>query len=389
MKARLLLLAFLISCTLSAQEISAVREFKQLWKYDEATALLSEMIREQGPQPTLLEELADCHYQSGNTAGALEQYTLLSELMPDKLLYKLRLMSLLYRGKQYEPVIGLGRNVLQRDSITQVLSLVGDAFNQLEQRDSAEWYYRQALARRPLNESVLNKLCSILLGRERYDEVISLTDAFLAEEPDNLTILPVSGVAHFSKQQYQEAEDAFTRMLRLGDDSYAVHYYLGQCAQQFGRTWAAEQEFELAWQRDSSDVGLAITIGKLLGDLFKPGWEEWYDKALNRLSPDPKVLATTAVAHQNYALTAYKYGKYDLCIQEYRQMLEYSPKHYSAYYMIAQCYEYKKDYKNALSWYKKAQTAFAPGSRGREIAEGGAERMTAELFFRSDSAGEP
>ena len=63
-------------------------------------------------------------------------------------------------------------------------------------------------------------------------------------------------------------------------------------------------------------------------------------------------------------------------------MLEYSPKHYSAYYMIAQCYEYKKDYKNALSWYKKAQTAFAPGSRGREIADSGVERMTAELFMQ-------
>ena len=382
MNVRLLVPALLISCALSAQEIGAVRELKQLWKYDEAVAALTQMMAEQGPQPVLLEELADCHYQSGNAAEALAQYTLLAEMQPDKLLYKLRLMNLLYRGRQYEPAIGFGREVLQRDSITQVLSLVGDAFNQLERRDSAEWYYRRALARRPHNESVLNKLSGILLGREQYDEVLSLTAAFLAEEPDNLTILPVSGVAHFAKGQYEAAEADFNRMHKLGDDGYAVHYYLGQCAQQFGRTWAAEQEFELAWQRDSSDVGLAITIAKLLGDLFKPGWEAWYDKAHERLKPDAKLIATTSAAHQNYALTAYKYGKYDLCIQEYRQMLEYSPKHYSAYYMIAQCYEYKKDYKNALSWYKKAQTAFAPGSRGREIADSGVERMTAELFMQ-------
>ena len=140
---------------LRAQDLAAVRELKQLWKYDEAVAMLTQMMAEQGPQPALLEELADCHYQSGNTSEALEQYTLLSELIPDKLLYKLRLMSLLYRGKQYEPVIGLGRDVLQRDSITQVLSLVGDAFNQLERRDSAEWYYRRALTHKAHNESVL------------------------------------------------------------------------------------------------------------------------------------------------------------------------------------------------------------------------------------------
>lgn len=363
---------------LCAQDLTAVRELKQLWKYDEATALLSEMIREQGPQPALLEELADCHYQSGNTAGALEQYSMLSELMPDKLLYKLRLMSLLYRGKQYEPVIGLGREVLQRDSITQVLSLVGDAFNQLERRDSAEWYYRRALSRRAHNEPVLNRLCGILLGWQQYDEVLSLTDAFLAEEPDNLTILPVNGIAHFAKEQFDEAEADFNRMHKLGDDGYAVHYYLGQCAQQFGRTWAAEQEFELAWQRDSTDIGLAITIGKLLGELIKPGWEEWYDKAIARLQPDSKTLAA---AHQNYALTAYKSGRWDLCIEQYKKMLEYSPQHYSAYYIIAQCYESKRNYKTALAWYKKAQGAFSPGSRGREIADSGVERMTAELFM--------
>ena len=381
MRLRLLIPALLISCALSAQEIGVVRELKQLWKYDEAIAALTQMMAEQGPGAELLEELADCHYQSGNAAEALDQYTLLAEMRPDKLLYKLRLMNLLYRGKQYDAAIGLGRDVLQRDSITQVIALVGDAFNQLERRDSAEWYYRRALSRRPHNDAVLSKLCSILLGREQYDEVIALTDAFLAEEPDNLTILPVSGLAHFSKQQYQEAEDAFTRMHKLGDDGYAVHYYLGQCAQAFGRTWAAEQEFEQAWQRDSTDVGLAITIGKLRGDLHYDGWEKWYDKALNMLSPDPKVIATTSAAHQNYALTAYKFGRYDLCIEHYLKMLECNPKHYSAYYMIAQCYELKKDYRNALTWYKKAQAVFAPGTRGREIADSGVTHMTAEIFM--------
>ena len=366
---------------LRGQDLAAVREFKLLWKYDEAIAALTQMMAEQGPQPVLLEELADCHYQSGNAAAALEQYTLLAEMQPGNLLYKLRLMNLLYRGRQYDAAITLGREVLQRDSITQVIALVGDAFNQLEQRDSAECYYRSALSRRPHNETVLNKLCSILLGREQFDEVLALTDAFLAGEPDNLTILPVRGLAYYNKNLYTESEADFTRMNKLGDDGYAVHYYLGQCALNLGSHYAAEAEFEKAWQRDSTDVGLAITIGKLRGDLHYDEWEKWYDKALEMLSPGQKVIATTSAAHQNYALTAYKFGRYDLCIEHYLKMLEYSPKHYSAYYMIAQCYEMKKDFKNALSWYKKAQSAFAPGSRGREIADSGVAHATAELFM--------
>ena len=376
-----LILLFLSLAPLAAQDLTEVRELKQLWKYDEAIAALTQMMAEQGPLPILLEELADCHYQSGNAAEALGQYSLLSEMQPDKLLYKLRLMNLLYRAKQYDAAIGLGRDVLQRDSITQVLSLVGDAFNQQEQRDSAEWYYRQALARRAHNESVLNKLCSILLGREQHDEVLALTDEFLAEEPDNLTILPVRGIARFAKKQYDEAEADFQRMNQLGEDGYAVHYYLGQCAQKNGLLRDARREFELAWQRDSSDVNLALTIGQLIADSYLPGWEAWYDRAVEMLRPSPKVIAATVAAHQNYALSAYKNGEFELCIAEYNKLLEINPQHYAAYYMIAQCYEIKRDFKNALAWYKKAQGVFAKGSRGREIADDGVQRMTAEVFM--------
>lgn len=378
MRCRVSLILLFLSASLAAQDLSPVRELKQLWKYDEAIAALTQMMAEQGPRPELLEELADCHYQSGNAAEALTQYSLLADMQPDNLLYKLRLMNLLYRGKQYEGAIGYGRGILQRDSITQVISMVGDAFNQLERRDSAEWYYRRSLARRPHNDAVLNKLCGILLGREQYDEVLSLTGAFLAEEPDNLTILPIRGVARYSKQQYDDAEADFLRMHELGDDGYSVHYYLGLCAQKTGILRDAIREFGLAWQRDSSDVNVALTIGQLIADSRLSGWEEWFDKALTRLQPDPKVLAN---AHQNYAISAYKNGALDRCIAEYNKVLEINPKHYAAYYMIAQCYEYKKDYRTALSWYRKAQAAFASGTRGREIADSGVERMTEELFM--------
>ena len=374
-----LILLFLSAATLAAQDLGTVRELKQLWKYDEAIASLTQMMAEQGPRAELLEELADCHYQSGNAAEALTQYSLLADMQPDRLLYKLRLMNLLYRGKQYEGAIGYGRDILQRDSITQVISMVGDAFNQLERRDSAEWYYRRALARRPHSDAVLSKLSNILLGREQFDEVLALTDAFLAEEPDNLTILPVRGIARYSKQQYDEAEADFLRMHKLGDDGYAVHYYLGLCAQKTGILRDAIREFGLAWQRDSSDVNVALTIGQLIADSRQSGWEEWFEKALTRLQPDPKAVAA---AHQNYAISAYKNGALDRCIAEYNKLLEINPKHYAAYYMVAQCYEYKKDYKTALSWYKKAQAAFATGTRGREIADSGVERMTEELFMR-------
>ena len=131
-------------------------------------------------------------------------------------------------------------------------------------------------------------------------------------------------------------------------------------------------------------MNVALTIAQLTSDARKEDWEIWYDKALAMLQPDPKIINTTAIAHQNYALSAYKHGKFDLCIAEYKKMLEFSPKHYAAYYMIAQSYELKQDYKTALSWYKKAQPYFSEGTRGREICDTGIQRMEAELFFLNE-----
>lgn len=382
MRLRLLPLALLFSCfLLGAQDLTAVRELKQLWKFDEAIASLTQMMAEQGPQPVLLEELADCYYQNGNVAGALDLYSQLDEIQPDKLLYKLRLMSLLNRGQQHAAVITIGRSVLQRDSIPQVAVMVGDAFNKLERRDSAEWYYRRVLARRPHNESVLNKLSNILLGQERFGEVRVLAEDFLAEEPDNLTILPIAGLSYYFLEEYNKAYDTFEKANRLGDDSYAVHYYLGKCAQKFGIRDAEEREFTLAWERDSTDVSVALTIARAKADLNRPDWETWYGKALDMLLPSPKLLETTGSAYQNYAHSAYMKGRFDSCIELYKKVLEYRPKYYAAYYMIAQCYEYKYDYQNALNWFKKAQKVLPEGTRGREIADAGAERVQAELFM--------
>jgi len=372
------------SMGLSAQDLAEVRELKRLWKYDEAVTLLSEMIDKQGPQVLLLEELADCHYQSGNAAEALELYADLSGEHPDNLTYKIRRMSLLHRAKDYKAAIGVGREILQRDSITQVLSLMGDAYNLRGHRDSAELCYRAALRRRPDGESLVSKLSDLLLTDERYDDVLSVTDAFLRRHPDSRVILPVNGLALYGKGLYQMAAPVFNRLLSLGEDTYAVHYYLGQCYYKQSFLQPAEREFKAAWQRDSSDVGVALTLGRITGGARRPGREyvRWFETALQMLAPDPQTLYTTGVAHQYYALAAYDAGDFDQAVREYTRMLEYSPKHYSAYNMIAQCYENKKDYKNALSWFKKAQNAFAEGSRGREIADAGVERMTQELFMQ-------
>ena len=104
-----------------------------------------------------------------------------------------------------------GLAVLQRDSIPAVVSYIGDGFNQMGQADSALWYYRRSLALKPRNETTLSKVMGILLGKGDFDGAISMAEPFLSEDPDNVTIAPLKGLALYSKGDYEPAVKVFQR----------------------------------------------------------------------------------------------------------------------------------------------------------------------------------
>ena len=112
---------------------------------DDAIDTLSTLVKPGAMDEAVLAELADCHFQSGAYEDAAGTYFMLSSQSPDNILYRIRLMQAYSRLKAYPQSIQAGREVLRRDSIPAVVSFVGDSFRQMDQADSALWYYRRAL----------------------------------------------------------------------------------------------------------------------------------------------------------------------------------------------------------------------------------------------------
>lgn len=209
--------------------LSEARYLKSIFKTDEAIEKLSAFVTPDSFDEDLLSELADCHFQNGDYESAAGTYFLLTSKFPQNILYKVKYMQTLYRMKAFAQSAEVGRAVLQTDTIPAIAALVGDSFNQADMLDSALTYYRLTLSLKPLNESVVSKAARILLSRRDYDGAIRLTDEYLTLDPDNMTVAPIKGLAHYSKNEYVPAIDVFERQEKLGNDSYPVHYYLGQC----------------------------------------------------------------------------------------------------------------------------------------------------------------
>ena len=389
MKRRLLTAALLVcAASLQAQTthrdsvLAEARYLKSIYRTDDAIETLSALVQPGAMDEGVLAELADCHFQSGAYDDAAGTYFLLSSKAPDNILYHIRLMQAYSRLKAYPQSIQAGRAVLQRDSIPAVLSFVGDSFRQLEQVDSALWYYRRSLALKPMNETVLSKAVGLLIDREDYDGAVAQSEAFLTEDSDNMTIAPLQGLAYYRKGDYEAASKVFQRQEDIGNDTYPIHYYLGQSYWHTQVTYRAEKELVAAWQIDSSDVNLAYSIAAVKLEAYRSFDQEikpWLDKAWEMIQPDP---ALASRIQQQYGLAYYRrQDSWDQAIAHYKEAYRYNPKLISALSTIAYCYQQKKEYKAAIEWYEKYLKVARPGTRGYEFAADNLKYIRAEKFM--------
>ncbi len=361
--------------------LSEARYLKSIFKTDEAIERLSAFVTPDSFDEEILSELADCHFQNGDYESAAGTYLLLTSKFPQNILYKVRQMQTFYRMKAFAQSAEAGKVVLQLDTIPAIAALVGDSFNQADMPDSALTYYRLSLSIKPLNESVVSKASKILLSRKDYDSAIAMADEYLALDPDNFTVAPIKGLAHYSKNEYVPAIEVFEHQEKLGNDTYPVHYYLGQCYWHTEVMYRAQEELLAAWKIDSADVNLAYSIAAVYAESlrsFEKDVKPWLDKAMEMLQPDPTMMSRL---HQQYGLGEYLKTNWDEAIAHYKDAYRYNPSFISALSTIAYCYEQKKDYKTAIEWYEKYLGAARPGSRGYNFATQSVKYLKGELFM--------
>lgn len=369
------------------EALSQARQLKSVFKIDEAIELLSPFVSPKSFDEEVMAELADCHFQSADFESAAGTYFMLASSCPGKIMYSIRLIQCFYRLRDYPNSIQAGWSVLQRDTIPAVIGYIGDAFSQMNMLDSAFVYYSKYLAIKPMNEKVLSKASDILLKAKDYDGALNLVNPFLEEDPDNITIAPIKGIALYRKGDYDQAADVFQRQEDIGNDTYPVHLYLGHCYWQTKRLNRAREEFLDAWQIDSTEATLAFYIGSVNAEAFYPfesHVKPWLDKAWNMLQPDPEMMYRL---HQQYGMGYFKTQKaIDQAIEHYKEAYRYNPKAFSLLSSIGYCYEYKKDFKNALKWYEKYLEQGKPGTQGYEYVQKSIEFVKGKLFMEEPNS---
>lgn len=364
------------------------RCLRRLYRMSEAVDVLAEVLYLDQFNIELMADLAESHMQAGNSMDAFNLYGLLSQMQPDYSYFKICQARILYREKQYEESIAACKVITAQDTIPEILSMTADAYKNLGKADSALVYYNHVLAKRPDHVPTMSKKADILLSDKQYIPVIEMSREYLKEDPDNMTMLPIYGLALHLQGSYPLSIEQFERQRDLGDDSYAVHYYLGLNHYMMNNWPRAAEELGKAYQIDSSDVTLVYQLAHAKSYMpimtgmesrrLNPESERLYSKALEMLQPSPSMMHNI---YGSMAMARHTIEQYAEAIKYYELSYKYNPKNISALSSIGYCYERLKNYKKALEYYERYIKLGKPGTAGYKFVEESIEYVKQEKFM--------
>lgn len=364
--------------------LQKARCLRRLYRMQESVEVLADVLYLDQFNIELIADLAESHMQVGNTPEAFKLYGILSQMQPENSYFKICKARILYREKQYEECISACMEIIARDSIPEILTMTADAYRNLGKADSALVYYDHVLGKRPKHVATMSKKADILLSKKQYLPVIEMSSEYLKEDPDNMTMLPIYGLALHLQGSYQLSIEQFEHQRQLGDNSYAVHYYLGLNHYMMHIWPSAIEELEKAYQIDSSDVTLVYQLAHAKSHLPKgsqrlnPESERLYAKALQMLQPSSSMMHNI---YGSMAMARHIIEQYEDAIKYYELSYKYNPKNISALSSIGYCHERLKNHKKALEYYERYIKLGKPGTAGYKFVEESIDYIKQEMFM--------
>ena len=364
--------------------LQKARCLRRLYRMQESVEVLADVLYLDQFNIELIADLAESHMQVGNTPEAFKLYEILSQMQPENSYFKICKARILYREKQYEECISACMEIIARDSIPEILTMTADAYRNLDKADSALVYYDHVLGKRPKHVATMSKKADILLSKKQYLPVIEMSSEYLKEDPDNMTMLPIYGLALHLQGSYQLSIEQFEHQRHLGDNSYAVHYYLGLNHYMMHIWQSAIEELEKAYQIDSSDVTLVYQLAHAKSHLPKgsqrlnPESERLYAKALQMLQPSSSMMHNI---YGSMAMARHIIEQYEDAIKYYELSYKYNPKNISALSSIGYCHERLKNHKKALEYYERYIKLGKPGTAGYKFVEESIDYIKQEMFM--------
>ncbi|HEX2958476.1 MAG TPA: tetratricopeptide repeat protein [Chitinispirillaceae bacterium] len=204
----------------------------------------------------------------------------------------------------------------------------------------------------PLNKSSKG-LCAagyVYLRQGAYDRAMSLLSQAKASGPENLDVDFFLGQALLNSGEYAQSVNQFNQLIKSRPDYPKYYSSLGAAYKKSGRLMQASIAMQTALAKDKQNVATMIDLSQIWIDL------KWYQKALHLLEQAEEINPDIPDIYMNRAIALWHLGKTDDAKDCFNRAMKYSSVIQTALINFGNVYFFNKDYRKALSYYKKAHS---------------------------------
>ncbi len=190
----------------------------------------------------------------------------------------------------------------------------------------------------------------VYLRQGAFDRAISLLSQAKASGQENLDVDFYLGQALLNSGEYGQAINQFNLLIKSRPDYPKYYSSLGAAYKKSGQLMQASIAMQTALAKDNQNVTTMIDLAQIWIEL------KWYQKALNLLKQAQEINPDIPDIYINRAIALWHLGKTDDAKGCLNTALNYPAVKQTALINLGNMYFYNKDYRKALSFYKKAHS---------------------------------
>ena len=235
------------------------------------------------------------------------------------------------------------------------------------------------------------------LREERLDDSLTATQKIIEAEPANSFAYFNLGVIYTRKKMYDEAVAALKRAIEISPKYVEAHYQMGVAYDDQGRFEEAILSYETAaaiGKEDVEETRKASVRLRVLKELIMTKEASERVRVLmnagdmeGALREAEKLVAVTKNEKNLLALGQVYLSRkeFDRAIEAFDRIIKINPRNWDAYLYMAQAYEGKRLFREAMTFYSKVVNAEPDTKAGRE-AKLMLDRLQIKIHF--ENAGE-
>ncbi|MBQ8521293.1 MAG: hypothetical protein IJ456_07960 [Bacteroides sp.] len=352
-------------------------------------------------------ELAECYRQSGALPKAIACYRKATALQPANKYFRLQCIRTLLASEEYEQAKAACHEWLTMDSLSATgYKYLGQAYEGLAAVDSnATLYaftsYNAAYRRDSLDGQTVARIANIFNNNRQYADAVEVTETYRLTDTLNLDVNRQNAKAYCLSKDYKQAVDRYEALKAMGDHTFTTLYYLGVSHLQNNWPYGGYDNLKLAHQKAPMDINVLYYLAQSCArSSYKQEGVEYMQKAIETATPtDSLMVRLYEGLAECYDYAAEPYKRIDALKEVYKWS-----KHRVIFYRIAQAYDHKEDYANAVHYYEKymslvpQQERTAVDDEGKplkdvqtyyQLAAKRVEKIKAEDFFRNGKKENP